>query len=52
MRKAAITCGVIGIVLLVAAGLLAWWITPTYIARVPSNYNKTRTYTGTIRSAG
>ena len=52
MRKAAITCGVIGIVLLVAGGLLAWWITPTYIARLPSNYNKTRTYTGTIRSAG
>jgi hypothetical protein len=50
MRKAAISCGVIGVILLVAAGLMAWWITPSYIARVPSNYNKTRTYTGTIRS--
>ena len=50
MRKAAISSGVIGVVLLVAGGLLAWWITPSYIARLPSNYNKTRTYTGTIRS--
>jgi hypothetical protein len=50
MRKAAIASGVIGVILLVAGGLLAWWITPSYIARLPSNYNKTRTYTGTIRS--
>ena len=50
MRKAAISCGVIGVILLVAGGLMAWWITPTYIARTPSDYNKTRTYTGTIRS--
>ena len=50
MRKAAISCGVVGVVLLIAAGLMAWWITPTYIARVPSGYNKTRVYTGTIRS--
>jgi hypothetical protein len=50
MRKAAISSGVIGLVLLVAAGLMAWWITPTYIARLPSDYNKTRTYDGTIRS--
>jgi hypothetical protein len=50
MRKAAIACGITGLVLLIAAGLMAWWITPSYIARVPSNYNKTRTYTGTIRS--
>jgi Porin PorA len=50
MRKAAISCGVIGVVLLVAAGLLAWWITPSYIAVLPANYNKTRTYDGTIRS--
>jgi hypothetical protein len=50
MRKAAISCGVIGVILLVAAGLMAWWITPSYIARTPSDYNKTRTYTGTIRS--
>jgi len=50
MRKAAISSGVIGVVLLVAAGLMAWWITPSYIARLPSSYNKTRTYDGTIRS--
>ncbi|MGO8956492.1 MAG: DUF3068 domain-containing protein [Streptosporangiaceae bacterium] len=50
MRKAAISFGALGVVLLVAAGLMAWWITPTYIARVPSDYNKTRTYDGTIRS--
>lgn len=50
MRKAAISSGVIGVILLVAAGLMAWWITPSYIARLPSGYDKTRTYTGTIRS--
>jgi len=50
MRKAAISCGILGVILLVAAGLMAWWITPSYIARMPSNYNKTRTYTGTISS--
>lgn len=50
MRKAAITSGVIGLVLLIAAALLAWWITPSYIARVPSDLNRTRTYDGTIHS--
>lgn len=50
MRKAAIASGAIGLILLLAAALLAWWITPSYIARLPSDYNKTRTYTGTIRS--
>ncbi len=50
MRKAAIASGAIGLILLLAAALLAWWITPSYIARLPGNYNKTRTYTGTIRS--
>jgi hypothetical protein len=50
MRKAAISSGVIGVVLLVAAGLMAWWITPSYIARLPGDYNKTRTYDGTIRT--
>jgi Porin PorA len=48
MRKAAITSGVIGLILLIVGGLLAWWITPSYVARVPSDYNKTRTYDGTI----
>ncbi|HYK69128.1 MAG TPA: porin PorA family protein [Streptosporangiaceae bacterium] len=50
MRKAAITSGVIGLILLIIGGLLAWWITPSYVARVPGDYNKTRTYTGTIHS--
>jgi Porin PorA len=50
MRKAAISCGVVGLILLVASALLAWWITPSYIARMPSDYNKTRTYDGTIRT--
>ncbi len=48
MRKAAVTCGVIGVILLVVAALLAWWITPSFVARLPGNYNKTRTYDGTI----
>jgi hypothetical protein len=50
MRKAAVACGVIGLVLLIVGGLFAWWITPSYVARVPGDYNKTRTYTGTIHS--
>ena len=50
MRKAAILSGVIGLILLAAAGLLAWLITPSYIARLPGNYNKTRTYDATIRT--
>lgn len=50
MRKAAAASGVIGLILLVAAGLMAWWITPSYIARLPSSYNKTRTYDGTLHS--
>jgi Porin PorA len=50
MRKAAVSCGILGIILLVAGGLMAWWITPSYIARLPGNYNKTRTYDGTIKS--
>lgn len=50
MRKAAISSGALGLILLVVAALLAWWITPTYIARMPSDYNKTRTYDATIRT--
>ena len=50
MRKAAITSVVIGLILVIGAGLMAWWITPSYIARMPSDYNKTRTYDGTIRT--
>jgi hypothetical protein len=50
MRRAAITSGVLGLILLIIAGLLAWWITPSYVARVPGNYNKTRTYDAMIHS--
>jgi len=50
MRKTAIASGVVGLILLVCAGLLAWLITPSYIARLPGNYNKTRTYDATIRT--
>jgi len=49
MRKAAISSGVIGLIMLLAAALMAWWITPSYIARMPSDYNKTRTYDATVR---
>jgi hypothetical protein len=50
MRKAAISSGAVGLILLVAAALMAWWITPSYIARMPGDYNKTRTYDATIRT--
>ena len=50
MRKAAISSGAVGLILFVAAALLAWWITPSFIARMPSDYNKTRTYDATIRT--
>jgi Porin PorA len=50
MRKTAIACGVVGVVLLVAAALLAWWITPSYIARLQGNSNTVRTYDGQIRT--
>ncbi len=50
MRKTAIASGVIGLVLLIAACLMAWWVTPSYIARMPGNYNKSRTYDATIRT--
>src|SRR6516162_278168 len=50
MRKAAISSVVIGLILVIGAGLMAWWITPSYIARMPSDFNKTRSYDGTIRT--
>ena len=50
MRKAAIPTCVIGLVLLIASGLLAWWITPSFIARMPGNYDKTRSYDATVSS--
>jgi hypothetical protein len=50
MHKTAIACAVIGVVFIVAAALLAFWITPQFVARLPSNSNTTRTYDGQIRS--
>ncbi len=50
MRKYAISAGVIGLVLLIAAGLMSWWITPSFIARMPGGYNTTRTYDATLRT--
>jgi Porin PorA len=48
MRKTAISLGVVGVVFLVAAALLAFWITPQFIARLPSGPNTTRTYSGRV----
>lgn len=50
MRKTAIACGVVGVILVAAAFLLSFWITPTYIARLQSNTNTVRNYNGTIRT--
>lgn len=50
MRKAAVACGVVGLILFLGAGLLAFWITPAYVARLPADTDTTRTYTGTIAS--
>ncbi len=50
MRKAAIACGAVGLVLLVAAALLAFWISPSYIARLPSSSNTVRDFTGKVQT--
>ncbi len=50
MRKTAVASGVIGIVLVAAAFLLAFWITPAYIARLQSDSNTVRNYDGQIRT--
>jgi hypothetical protein len=39
MRKTAVACGIVGAILLAAAGLLAFWVTPALIARLPSGSN-------------
>ncbi len=48
MRKAGVASGIVGVLLVIAAFLTAFWITPSYIARLPGNYNKTYTYQGTL----
>ena len=50
MTKTRIACAVVGVLSLVAAALLAWWITPSYVARTPSGKNIERTYDGTFQS--
>ena len=46
MRKTAVASGIIGVVLVVAAFLLAFWITPAYVARLQSNSIRCGTTTG------
>lgn len=48
MRKIAIACGALGLILVVAAFLLAFWITPSYIARLQDNTNTVRDYNGQV----
>ena len=50
MTKTRIACAVVGVLSLVAAALLAWWITPSYVARVPDGKNINRNYNGTFQS--
>lgn len=48
MRKIAIACGALGLILVLAAFLLAFWITPSYIARLQGNNNTVRNYDGQV----
>jgi Porin PorA len=48
MRKIAIPCAVVGLILVLAAFLLPFWITPSYIARLQSNSNTVRNYDGQV----
>jgi Porin PorA len=50
MRKIAIACGVLGVIFVAASFLLAFWITPTYVARLQGNTNVVRNYNGTVRT--
>jgi len=50
MRKIAIVCGVLGAIFVAASLLLAFWITPTYVARLQDNANIVRNYNGTVRT--
>src|SRR5512139_1291035 len=50
MTKTRITCAVLGVVSLVAAALLAWWITPTFVARVPDGRDTKRALEGTFQT--
>jgi hypothetical protein len=51
MRKIAIgVCGVLGVIFVAGAFLLAFWITPSYVARLQSSTNVVRNYNGTVRT--
>jgi hypothetical protein len=50
MTKTRIACAVVGVLSLVAAALMAWWITPTYVARIPDGKNLARNYEGTFQT--
>ncbi len=50
VTKTRIACAVVGVLSLVAAALMAWWITPSYVARIPDGKNISRTYEGTFQS--
>src|SRR5947209_1740267 len=50
MTKTRIACAVVGVLSLVAAALMAWWITPSYVARVPDGKHIARTYEGTFQT--
>ncbi|ACU72260.1 hypothetical protein Caci_3353 [Catenulispora acidiphila DSM 44928] len=50
MTKTRIACAVVGVLSLVAAALMAWWITPSYVARIPDGKNISRNYAGTFQS--
>jgi hypothetical protein len=48
MRKIAVACGALGLILVLVAFLLPFWITPSYIARLQGNSNTVRNYDGTV----
>ena len=50
MRKTAIASAIVGVIFLAVAGLLAFWITPSFVARLQSSSNTVRTYDGQIRT--
>jgi hypothetical protein len=50
MTKTRIACAVVGVLSLVAAALMAWWITPSYVARIPAGKDISRNYQGTFQT--
>lgn len=50
MRKTAVACGAVGVILVAAAFLLAFWITPTYVARLQGSTNTVRNYNGQVQT--